>query len=337
MADGTIIQVGNFVSTGAPVILQLRNGTDWIETFNYTQASGAVQFAGIRNNWQLGMPQNDCVYNYHNAATTVLSAGTCLVGPAANPGAIPGFTLVDSTQTQLSAPIAITAISVAGVVSTANTTGLVANSSVVILSNVVGGAQIGGTPFLVTAVNPGVSFTLGTLVAGGNIAVVAAPGALAVYQVVPFGPYFQPARQTITAVSQAANALVTTASPHGYVVGEEVRFNVPNIPNFVTMYQLSGLSGQIVTVPSATTFTVNIDTTAFFPFVFPLTANYPYTPAQVYAFGEGEDSSIASPNLLDDATLNTGYIGVILGAGIGSPAGQAADRIFWKAGKSFNT
>jgi hypothetical protein len=49
----------------------------------------------------------------------------------------------------------------------------------------------------------------------------------------------------------------------------------------------------------------------------------------------GEDTATAiaqSQNILSDATTNQGYIGVILAAGVASPAGQANDVIYWQAG-----
>lgn len=337
MADGTIIQQGSFTSTGVDVVLVLRSGVDWVETMNMTAASGATQYVAPISRWQRGMAAGECFYEYHNAASTVLSAGVCSVGPAANPGAIPGFTLIDSTVQTPGAPVTITAIAANGVVSTATTTGLVANSSVVRINNAVGAAQLGGTDYLVTAVNPGVSFTLGTAIAAGNIAAALAPGASAAYQIVPFDPIFYPRRRVITNITRAANAVVTTSVPHGLTVGQMVRINIPVVPGqAATMSQINGLLGEVTATATATTFAVNIDSTAFTAFTYPVTGNAPFTPPYVTPVGEGEDATIADPNLLDDGTLNTAFIGIKLGAGLGSPAGQNADVIYWKAGKSFN-
>jgi len=57
----------------------------------------------------------------------------------------------------------------------------------------------------------------------------------------------------------------------------------------------------------------------------------------------GETANSTYANSLDDATLNTAFIGMILGtsstAGVaaGSPGGSNGDVIKWRAGKSFAT
>ena len=67
-------------------------------------------------------------------------------------------------------------------------------------------------------------------------------------------------------------------------------------------------------------------------FRFPLPAIAPCTPAEVVPVG-------TAPSLvtnLTGATQNIGYIGMVLGAGLGSPAGQNGNVIKWLCGKSFN-
>jgi hypothetical protein len=65
----------------------------------------------------------------------------------------------------------------------------------------------------------------------------------------------------VTAITKAATALVTTAF-HGYVVGQQVYFQ-----NITGMTQINGRTGKVLTVPTANTFTVDIDTTGFSTFV----------------------------------------------------------------------
>lgn len=335
MANGTIIQQGSFTSAGLDVTLVLRSGVDWVETTNMTAAAGAVQFAAPATRWQLGMADNDGFIDFHAAATQVLSASTCATGVGA--GAVPGYTLINSAVNVPGAPVTITAIAAGAVVSTANTAGLVANSSVVRINNATGAAQLGGIDYLVTAVIANTSFTLGTAVAAGNIVAANAPGASAAYQVIPFDPIFYPRRRIITNISRAASGVVTTSVPHGLTVGQMVRINIPVVPGAAaTMSQINGVLCEVNAVASVTTFAVNVNTSAFTAFTFPLTGNTPFTPPFVTPVGEGEDASIADPNLLDDATLNTAFIGIKLGGGLSSPAGAAADVIYWKAGKSFN-
>jgi hypothetical protein len=80
---------------------------------------------------------------------------------------------------------------------------------------------------------------------------------------------------------------------------------------------------------------VNLNTTGFSAFTFPLVAAYPFTPAQTIPVGE-ETDQFSNPNLLDDATINTGASGLVLDGGAGGPAGQSGDVIMWIGGKTFN-
>ena len=65
----------------------------------------------------------------------------------------------------------------------------------------------------------------------------------------------------ITAITKAANALVTSAF-HALLVGDRIYFS-----GIVGMVEINGMFGVVATVPTANTFTVNIDTTAFTTFV----------------------------------------------------------------------
>src|SRR5690606_1375812 len=84
------------------------------------------------------------------------------------------------------------------------------------------------------------------------------------------------------------------------------------------------------------TITIDIDTTGFTAFAFPLTAAPGSTPAQVVPMGENTAQALAlGADILGDATRNDAVFGIQLVAGTGSPAGVANDVIYWVAGKSF--
>jgi hypothetical protein len=78
---------------------------------------------------------------------------------------------------------------------------------------------------------------------------------------------------------------------------------------------------------------LNIDSTSFTTFAFPTYLYTPFTPAEVVPVGDTAGGTLAG------ATLNQGYIGMLLGslgAVSGTPTGVANDTIYWVAGKSFN-
>jgi len=161
-----------------------------------------------------------------------------------------------------------------------------------------------------------------------------APGAVGgtgVWREIPTPPLYAPRRKfVVNVVSSGVTTVVTTSVTHQYTVGEEVRMYVPSAAN--GMVQIDGLQGTVLSVDlTNNTFTLDIDSSSFTAFAWPLTASFPYTPAQCMAFG-----SVAAGNLtlLDDATRNEAEIGIILSGGVNHPAGAAADVIYWVAGKS---
>lgn len=320
MAYNTCIQQGFFTSTGANTTLQVRSGVDWIKTFNYTQIAANAVSTGYEFYWQLGMAAGTGIETQSNGAGTAVNLLTLASG---------GFTLVDSSLNSPGPKIATTAITNATrpVVSTGNTAGL-ATGSVVRLSATAAVPNIMGIDFSIDTIVGNTSFRIANLLAN-------APGAVGgggFYQVIPFDPLYYPTKRFIVNISQATQAVVTTSVNHGYVAGQSVRLSIPTV---FGMTQANNLLVNIVSV-TASTFTIALDTTAFSAFVYPGPTAVPFTNAICVPVGE-ETDAFSNPNLLDDATVNTGYIGVLLGAGVNGPAGQAADVIYWVAGKSFNT
>jgi hypothetical protein len=79
-------------------------------------------------------------------------------------------------------------------------------------------------------------------------------------------PVFGPAMRIIASVTNSPFAQVTTTFAHGYPNGTIVRFDIPPA---LGMTQLNQLTSPIF-VTSPTTFSTNIDTTTFAPFVIPV-------------------------------------------------------------------
>ena len=79
-------------------------------------------------------------------------------------------------------------------------------------------------------------------------------------------PVFGPAMRIISAISNAYPASVTTTFAHGYVDGTIIRFDIPPACG---MQQINQMTAPLL-VTSRTTFTVDIDTRQFAPFVVPV-------------------------------------------------------------------
>lgn len=361
-------------------IIQIPSGVDWLKVYNYTRAgqngvTGAY-FQGTGNAsigtefyWQRGMAAGTGMVYYKGATSAVIDQDTLVSG---------GFTLYDpSGQTAgalplLSAPVATTASTNATrpVVSTSNTSGL-SVGTVVRMSNTAQ-SDVNGVDMVVGAVSAGSSFTLLT----STNALATAPGAIGgagFYRIVNANPLFYPRRRYVTNITQASNAQVSTSIAHGLTPGQEVRFNIPQVSGMVQLNPTPFNNYEPVTVLSVVddyNFTINVDTTSFTAFTWPTIAQQPSNFPQVIPFGEdtaaalninlpqvptiaGQQIFNTNTGILADSTVNTGFLGMILGSGgngnaltspIIGPAGSvhfnssnvitAFDQMYWVAGKS---
>jgi hypothetical protein len=384
--DGTILCQGTFTSSGpagttntvvaaAPVTVQIPSNADWMWVYNYTQSG--TSFASIttarvlKAYWQRGMPAGSAFIFQGAASSTVphtLAMGTITSN---------GFTLYDPSgqttgaQPQYSADIAITtgvSDATQPVVTTTNTTGLVAASStnpgsVVRIQSP--GFPANGIDFTVGAVNAGTSFTLLSSAA----ALATAPGAagtLGNYTIQNFNALYYPRRRYITNITKATQGVVSTNVPHGLTPGQVIRFNIPAVSGMIELNptaQNNYLYATVVSVSStdANVFTINIDTTGFTTFTWPTSAQAPSSFPEMTPLGEDTATALASPTIqipgvssatlgsqiyntnsgiLADSTVNTGFLGMVLGTG--GPSGYVLntggtvtyDTMYWVAGKS---
>lgn len=99
-----------------------------------------------------------------------------------------------------------------------------------------------------------------------------------------------------SAITQAANALVTCSEAHSFTTAADVGVTVVTFHGVPGMTQINGLSGVITSVPNATTFTVNINTTNF----------------SAYTNGNTEGVSSGFFNVITGAPANTLYSNVSL-------------------------
>ena len=360
--DGTILGQGTF-TVGASVtqqIIQIPSNADWVEVKNYTQAGTAGVAApntkGVEFYWQRGMASGTGMVKYYGNGGQVVSGDTLVSG---------GFTAYDpSLQTQ-GASVALTALTAAGpaVVTTGSTAGLRAGS-VVRFNTLDNSPYIGGIDFTVgRGTLTGTTFSVDYLNLTGGVAPTSG-----FWKVLNYDPLFYPRRRTITNITAATSAVITLSVDHGFTVGQEVRLQLRG--GSAVWGNYSALDNQQVTITAVNvatgfgnnTITVDYDTTGFGTFLTSFLAlTNPYTPAEVIPFGEDTATALSSisqqtpqiggqqifgtnTGILADATVNTGFMGMILGTGgdglalttnITGPAGAAAsDKVYWKCGKA---
>jgi len=389
--DGTILGQGTFVASSLNLTnpnagnasigqanaayIAIPSGVDWVKVYNYTKY-GAVGTTGAYFNgnanasvglefyWQRGMAAGTGIVKYKGAASAVIDGDTLVSG---------GFTLYDpSGQTPGALPllgnaVVTTAITNATqpVVSTASTAGI-SVGTIVRLSTQSGDTQLAsditGIDFVVGAVTANTNFTLGT----ASSALANAPGlttGTGHYRIVNYNPLFYPRTRTISNITSATNAQVSTTIPHGLTPGQEVRFNIPTVsgmtqlnPNYLNNYYPTGTSTPAIiqTVVDDYNFTINIDTTSYTAFTFPTVAQQPSQFPEVTPFGEDTATSLLSPTIqvptiagvqifntntgiLADSTVNTGFLGMIFGNGgnglaLTSPILGPSGSLSWSAG-----
>jgi hypothetical protein len=314
MSFGSIISQGTFTSDGNGRTLSIRSDIDWIRVVNITGA--ATPGDAVIYEWYRGMGNGTAIKQLTDGAIEVLTAN--------------GFTLVDTSANTIGANnTTITAISAAATpaVSLTDTTDL-HDGDVVRIGTVAGAHQLGGIDFTIDNVVANTSFDLiymVQIVAGttGNL------------HKIKYDPIYYPRLRTISDITNAAHAEVTTTVTHNLTVGQKVRFNLSTVND---MMEIDGQIGTVLSVDTSdNTFVVDIDTTGYTPFVFGLTADADagYTHGHIIPVGETAGGN------LDDATRNEGVIGVYLAPGAGTtgateggPAGENNDVIYWLAGKT---
>ena len=346
---------GRFTSTGANTLIPLPNGVDWMFVQNETVSFAAGAGAVAESRWFLG--------DTDGRGTQYVKEATIGALVPSQYAANTGFFLQDTSVDNPGAAVAITAVSGANppVVATGSTAGLIALSSIVRLYSVTGGTQLNSIDFTVGTIVANTSFTLAYMQA---VAAAAAPGANAVYRIIPYQPYFYPRHRIITKILRSGGAVggggnlaagltrITMSVTHGYTIGQKVRLTIPQVT--ATIFGTTQLDGNAYTIVNigqndadsvTNTIDIAVDSSAFGAFVFPLTTSPGFTPAQVTPIGEDTASALINPfnpllngqNILADATINTAQKGMLLVGGLAlSPAGVANDVINWIAGKSFN-
>lgn len=316
---------GTFTTNATPsaVTLSLPSGANEIELINLTDwHSAAANTHTVVAQGRSFLPAGSAILQKKDGGANInlINTMTTVVQETARAG----FTFFDDSGiATMGAAVAITAITNASPpVASSASTAIVGD--VVRIYGTTGQLQYGGMDFSVTAVNPGVTQTLGWTFLNTAGYAQASAGFM---RVLPFSnvpaasgsiapdPRFYPRNRYITSITAANTAVVTMSVAHSYHVGEKVRLIVP--AEF-GMVEMNGLLATITAVNYTTnTITLDVNSVGFTPFAFPLsaTAAAGINFAQVVPVGEAAVNTILLPvgNLLDDRTRNTSIRGVVIG------------------------
>ena len=360
--DGTIIVRGNFTSTGVNKTIIFRPGVNWITVYNMIANDGVG--APLQFYFQTGMTNGIAI---DGAGATTAPAGMFTVIDYSNPANFASVKLNTTAQTNVTQPV-VTVTTVAGqaAAAIALTTIFVGDIVRVTGRNFAGALGVGvfgsyGVDMIVNA-RATVDVNNETIeLLGANNALATASGVAGTagsIQKINITSVFYPANRIVTNISQAAGVItVATSIPHGMTVGQEVRFKIPAACGTAISALLSSAAENNFVSAIVTSVVANTGPLAGFGsvrFTIDIVGSgeaftYP-TSAQVGAgsqlpemipFGQDTAYSVSqNANILADATVNQGFVGITLRAGAAranNPAGQTGDAIFWKVGACFNS
>lgn len=346
----TILTGDSFTSTGVGVKINLPSSADYFRTWNITQMPLAPATAVVISSEWFGpkfgvgaTAANDGIRWKKTNSTNALNIDTFATATASN-----GFTYVTTSPVvEAQATNAITGITAANpaVVSQTNT---YSNGDFVTIYNTTGDLSIGGMVFQISSASGSAYILLGLAnIAGNGLAAATAGNTRRVSKFAAVDPQFL----FITNISKATQAVVSTSvDPSAYyVVGNKIHFSVPSS---FGMKEIDQLTGTIVAVNAASAtasigaynVTVDIDSTAFTTFAFPLTSLSP--TARLFAtFSPAGSATTFNPNTLvqtgyefQKTPFHTGQFVpyLFLAGGAQSPAGANGDVINWMAYKLEN-
>jgi hypothetical protein len=300
----SLIAQGTFTSTGVARAIELPRTPHYFMVKNRS-LWGTAPTAVVQSDWSYG-------YGVGQATCISEGGGSALTATAIAAGGA-GFTYVDLSSQAPGALVATgTAVTAANpaVVSDASNPPI---GSIVRMLNTTGMLQIAGMDFTVTAVNAGVSYTLGYLNSNGW----AAAATNADYRIIP-AKYYSPYRRWITGITQAASAVITVSVAHNYLVGDKI---VVHVPRGFGMTQIDGIQGTITAV-TASTMTVNIDSTGFTAFAFPTSAVAAAGVSFPHVTNVGEVATKLTSSL-----DNTAYYAMYLDTGVVGANGNVMDWV----------
>jgi hypothetical protein len=316
MANLTKLYQNTYTSDGANKIINLPSGADYIRVLNQTEATAANDRKFLFE-WFPNLNAGEAF------ATNKTGGGNSIQYDLITSG---GITYRSSYPAPEAAKTGTVITAANPAVCTATSHGYSVGDRVRITNNTVM-KQISGMEFTITAVADPNTFTLGYLDASGF---AAAETGFSARRLAPELETL-PGARWITKVTQAASAVVTFSEAHPYKVGDLLYFRVPSS---FDMTQLDGITAKVTAIATSTV-TLDLNSSAFTAFAFPLTSEVPFSFAFAGPAGKRglyDDWFSSSRSLLNLDPFRSGQFVpyMLLPGGAGNPNGSANDVITYQ-------
>ncbi len=275
MTEYSRMAKGHFTVTGTPSNAQIINlpfKPDAVQWWNYTVANSAATSQNVASGyWDADMGQGFAIIQGYNATPA-------LIYDTVTTGGISTFSA--GQMLQFGPTLTVTVITKAAAAQvTTSTAHNLKSGDVVILeglyeTSTTGMPQIDGIPFTVTVVDS-TNFTIPWNTNQSNYTAIsgAATGTPRTKKVLYPYIYF-PGTVNISNITLGVTTTIDTTDAHNFVVGQEVAFRIPSqwgtvelnsLPNLLTPG--APMYGYVIAVTDYNTVVVNIDSSAYTPFV----------------------------------------------------------------------
>jgi len=101
--------------------------------------------------------------------------------------------------------------------------------------------------------------------------------------------YFKPSRFVISGIQLGPTTIITTSLPHNYVIGQLIRLI---IPPFYGSYQLNEKEAYVISIPSTTEVTLDLNSVGVSAFI--SSPTYGPTSPQILAIGDSSSGLIST-------------------------------------------
>jgi hypothetical protein len=330
----TIVTQGTFTQPATAVgqIIPLPSSVDYFITTNLTQMA-TTNGTGrcVRGEWYGGglFQPNDGLRWTKTNSTSAINIDKFSTATASN-----GFTYVTSFPQPEAAVTGTTITNATPAVATITNT--YSEGDTVTLYNTTGALMYSGMSFTISSVS-GSGFTLLGLNTPGSAATAFTARRIPKYM--PVEPRFL----YVTGVTQANPCVVTVSEQHQYVVGQKVSFEVPSSFGMVQLNNFYAPSNKpwVITAVTDYTMTLNVDSTNFTAFAFPLSSASPTAAlfATVTSGGQSTQynqvSGVQTGYNFQYVPFHTGQFVpyMYVSSGVLSPGGSANDVIVWQGYK----